>query len=174
MLGRLATGTKWCPRCKRWLLLSQFYETPSRAGDGYSSLCRACTRTASAERKARIELEAARQAELNRRSHPAHHGRAFAAELPPPPDWSRGTCTLVPASQRSWWTSEDRDERQAAARMCAGCEIREQCAEWSMSLPVTDDAAVYAGLLPAERLRRKRELLHEIAIAVRGTQPRAS
>jgi len=76
--------------------------------------------------------------------------------LPPPPDWSRGTCAHVPASQQTWWTSSDPVLREAAAHLCSTCPILAECAQFSLALPVTDPA-VYAGMSQAERLRRKRE-----------------
>jgi hypothetical protein len=101
--------------------------------------------------------------EQARRQQPAPAPGPRFAPLPPAPDWSRGLCTTVKPSQRSWWTSSDRDERQAAARMCAGCPVLEPCRQWSLSLPWSDRDAVYAGMSPAERARRKREYLREIA-----------
>jgi DNA-binding Lrp family transcriptional regulator len=83
-------------------------------------------------------------------------------ELPPAPDFSQGICAQVKPSMRSWWTSADKDEREAAARMCAGCAIQDDCATWSISLPWSDRDAVWAGMLPGERLRRKRELRDQI------------
>jgi hypothetical protein len=63
---------------------------------------------------------------------------------------------------RAWWTSSDRDEREAAARMCAGCPILEPCRQWSLCLPYSD-SSVWAGMSAAERARRKREYLNELA-----------
>jgi hypothetical protein len=95
-------------------------------------------------------------------------GPRFAA-LPKPPDFSRGLCTTVRPSQRSWWTSSDTSERQAAARMCAGCPVLEACRAWSLALPWSDRDAVYAGMSPGERARRKREALAEFTKqALRG------
>jgi hypothetical protein len=82
--------------------------------------------------------------------------------FPPAPDWRLGLCTTVPPRMRSWWTSSDRDEREAAARMCQGCPVQPECAGWSLALPVTDPA-VYGGMSQAERLRRKRAALRELA-----------
>lgn len=76
--------------------------------------------------------------------------------LPRPPDWSRGTCAHVPPSQQSWWTSTDPILREAAAHICETCPILLPCAEFSLALPVTDNA-IWAGMSQAERLRRKRE-----------------
>ena len=75
-------------------------------------------------------------------------------DLPRPPEWSKGVCAHVPASQQGWWTSSRPEEREAAAYLCEGCEILAPCAAFSLSLPVTDNA-VWAGMTQAERLRRK-------------------
>ena len=87
--------------------------------------------------------------------------------LPKPPDFSQGLCTTVSPSRRTWWTSDDRDEREAAAHMCAACPVREPCEAWSLALPASDPA-VYAGLTPAERRKRRREWLLAIARQVKG------
>jgi hypothetical protein len=87
--------------------------------------------------------------------------------LPPAPDWARGLCTTVPSWQRAWWTSEDRDERQAAARMCRDCPVLAECQSWSLSLPLHDDA-IYAGLAARDRRELRRRHLAEIAAQVLG------
>jgi hypothetical protein len=205
MLDRLASGVKHCPRCDQTKPLSEFYETPSRAGDHHSQKCRRCTsevavawvrerrswlrenqalvqlaerllQQAEAERieAARLEAERAEAARLRaERAKAARSARQAEAstrgsrfQLPPAPDFSRGLCTTLPATQRTWWTSSDHSERQAAARMCAGCPILAPCEAWAMALPAADNQAVYAGLLPDERLRRKREVLNAIAAQV--------
>jgi hypothetical protein len=74
--------------------------------------------------------------------------------LPRPPDWSEGVCARVPRSQQGWWTSSDPVLREAAAELCATCPILIPCAEFSLSLPVTD-SSVWAGQSQVERLRRK-------------------
>jgi hypothetical protein len=84
-------------------------------------------------------------------------------ELPPAPDWSKGLCTQVKPSMRSWWTSSDRDEREAAARMCQCCPVLAGCEQWSLALPWSDRDAVYGGMSPAERQRRKRQVRLEMA-----------
>jgi hypothetical protein len=81
--------------------------------------------------------------------------------FPPAPPWEQGLCSTVPSYQRTWWTSSDRDEREAAARMCQGCPILEPCRAWSMCLPYSD-SSIYAGMSAAERSRRKREALAEL------------
>ena len=77
-------------------------------------------------------------------------------DLPRPPDWSRGVCAHVPASQQTWWTSSDPVLREAAAHLCEGCPVLELCAEWSLALPV-HDIAVWGAMSRQERLRRKAE-----------------
>lgn len=77
-------------------------------------------------------------------------------DLPRPPDWSRGVCAHVPASQATWWTSSDPVLREAASHLCQTCPVLEPCAQWSLSLPV-HDIAVWAGMSRQERLRRKAE-----------------
>jgi hypothetical protein len=91
----------------------------------------------------------------------AHHPPPIPS-YPPPPDFSRGLCTTVPPRMRTWWTSSDRTEREAAARACQGCPVFTPCQTWSLALPVTD-SAIYAGMSGAERLKRKREALRELA-----------
>ena len=87
--------------------------------------------------------------------------------LPKPPDFSKGLCTTVKPAQRGWWTSENRDEREAAAHMCQGCPVREPCTAWSLALPASDPS-VYAGLSQAERVKRRRQWLLAIARQVKG------
>ena len=77
-------------------------------------------------------------------------------DFPEPPDFGKGLCTHVPASQARWWTSADPFLREAAARICEVCPILEPCAAWSLCLPVTDNA-IWGAMSQAERLRRKRE-----------------
>jgi Transcription factor WhiB len=91
-------------------------------------------------------------------------------QMPPAPDWSRGTCSKVPSRMRSWWSSEIRSEREAAQLACAGCEILEQCTQWSLSLPL-DDGSVWGGMDPAERRRRARALRDEIIRQVTTGRP---
>jgi hypothetical protein len=65
---------------------------------------------------------------------------------------------------RAWWTSADRSEREAAQRMCAGCPVLEPCRAWSVSaaLPYSD-SSIWAGMSAAERARKRREYLNELA-----------
>jgi hypothetical protein len=110
------------------------------------------------------DCKAAAEREQARRSHARQASPdPFPAipDFPPAPDWSRGLCTTVKASQRTWWTSEIRTEREAAQLMCQGCPVREPCAAWSLSLPL-DDAAIYGGMSQAERIRRRSALRAEI------------
>jgi hypothetical protein len=97
-----------------------------------------------------------------RRPAPAAHADQGQVSLPPPPDWSRGLCTTLPRHQRSWWTSDDLTERQAAARYCQDCPVLGPCEAWCLALPWSDRSAVYAGMLPGARQKRKREIRAEI------------
>jgi hypothetical protein len=81
---------------------------------------------------------------------------------PDPPDWSRARCTTAPQGIRAYWTSDAADERAYAQALCGRCPVQPECAIWSLALPVTD-SAVYAGMSQAERLRRKRRAMREIA-----------
>jgi len=82
-------------------------------------------------------------------------------------DFSRGLCTTVKPAQRRYWTSSDPGEREAAAHMCAGCPVRQPCADWSLALPASDPG-IYGGLSQSERVRRRREWLIQIAAQVRN------
>lgn len=83
----------------------------------------------------------------------AHHPPPII-ELPPF-DFSKGLCTSVPASQATWWTSSETALREAARSICEVCPLLTGCAEWSLSLPVTD-RAIYGAMSSIERLRLKR------------------
>jgi hypothetical protein len=109
--------------------------------------------------------EAARsRAPRVRAPDPAHHPPPIP-DYPPPPDWSRATCTT---SGFRYWTSDDREERAYASVLCQRCPVLDACARWSLCLPVVD-TAVYAGMSQAERLRRKRAAMRELAKqAVKG------
>lgn len=116
-----------------------------------------------AARQRRFCSDACRDADSAARGHKPRHRLADPSHpfpqiqsLPRPPDWSRGICAHVPPSQQRWWTSTDPILREAAASLCLGCPILLPCAEFSLALPVTDNA-IYAGMSQAERLRRKRE-----------------
>lgn len=97
---------------------------------------------------------------------PGHPAPRIPA-LPAPPDWSRGLCTTVPARQRTWWSSEIRSEREAAALMCQGCPVLADCTQWSLSLPLSDPA-IYGGLSHAERRKARRAWLEAIAAQIRS------
>jgi hypothetical protein len=77
--------------------------------------------------------------------------------FPPPPHFAKGLCTHVPASQATWWTSSEPALREAARSICEVCPILYQCAEWSLSLPVTD-TAIYGAMSTHQRLALKREM----------------
>lgn len=83
----------------------------------------------------------------------AHHPPPII-ELPPF-DFAKGLCTHVPASQASWWTSSETALREAARSICEVCPLLAGCADWSLSLPVTD-TAIYGAMSSTERLRLKR------------------
>ena len=90
-------------------------------------------------------------------------GSGAAASYPPAipafpaaPDFSKGLCTHVPASQRTWWTSNETALREAARSICEVCPILFQCAEYSLSLPV-HDTAIYGAMSTHQRLALKRE-----------------
>jgi hypothetical protein len=88
--------------------------------------------------------------------------------LPKPPDWSRGLCTAVTETSRGLWTSELPSERAAAVRICRRCPVQAECAEWSMSLPSRHDQAIYGGLTPDQRRRKRAALaLSELAAQAR-------
>ncbi len=89
--------------------------------------------------------------------------------LPPAPDFSKGLCTTVRPSQRTWWSSEDRTEQEAARLMCRGCPVLADCTQWSLALPLSDPA-IYGGMTPYERRKRRREWL--LAIAAQVKNPR--
>jgi hypothetical protein len=126
-----------------------------------------CKRAAEDRRQARASAGLGQS--LPPAADPAHRPPVIPV-LPPPPDWSRGLCTTVKASQRTWWTSEIRTEREAAALMCADCPVRPDCEQWSLSLPVSDPA-IYAGMTPYERRKRRREWMLAIAAAVTSDRP---
>jgi hypothetical protein len=121
MLDRVAAGVKWCPRCERWLQLDQFSACPSRGRDGLSALCRACGSAAVTERRTRAKrlsglADGVVVADSLRVKKKAALGAVPTIPDLPRMDWSRGLCVTAPARIRSWWTSDDHSERQAAAR----------------------------------------------------------
>ncbi len=77
-------------------------------------------------------------------------------DFPEPPDFSKGLCTHVPASQARWWTSSETALREAARSICEVCPLLIPCADWSLSLPVTD-ASIYGGMSQVQRLKAKRD-----------------
>jgi hypothetical protein len=123
-------------------------------------------------RRARARLEAAgtllhvvteQRTPIGHRHHrgPMRHPPPII-DLPKPPDWSAATCQRVPFPVRAYWTSDARDERAYAATLCGRCPVLEACRTWSLALPVVD-MAIYAGMSQAERLRRKRAAMRELA-----------
>ncbi len=121
-----------------------FCRRPHVFADGRSRYCSPeCAAAADLDRKSRYQLD--RGIERPNLADPDHRPPQHW-QMPPPPDWSKGTCTLVKPAQRAWWSSEVRSERQAAQLMCAGCEVRAECEAWSLNLPLSDDSTIYAGL----------------------------
>jgi WhiB family redox-sensing transcriptional regulator len=101
---------------------------------------------------------------MDRPAHPPSvhaHPPPVVPALPPAPDWSRGRCTTVSPDRRTWWTSDDPDEKQAARSMCTTCPVRPECEQWSLALPLSDPS-IYGGMSHAERQKRRRAWLHEI------------
>ncbi len=101
----------------------------------------------------------------------AHLARKRAARPPPEPrppkitelppfDFSKGTCTHVPRSQQSWWTSDNPVLREGAANICGVCPVLHLCLEWSLNLP-RDDNTIYAGMGRAER-RELRRMIRDL------------
>ena len=144
--------------------------------------CAHCRRPFTPDSPSRVYCRpACQQAAAARREHQAQldrgHDRAPAADpqhpppaipqLPPAPDFSKGLCTTTPPAQRAWWTSEIRDEREAAARMCQGCPVRPDCTQWSLALPLSDPA-IYGGMSQRERTRRRREWLAAVTAQIRS------
>jgi hypothetical protein len=69
-------------------------------------------------------------------------------DLPPAAFFVAGLCTDARTLSRVGghiWTSDDRQDRDLARRICRQCEVRLQCQDWSLSLPAWDPA-IYAGL----------------------------
>lgn len=87
---------------------------------------------------------------------------------PQAPDWSRGWCSRVAPEHRSWWSSDDPDETEAARYMCASCEIRGPCESHALALTEAYGATtIWAGLTASERQAR-RLLLEDLAHQIRG------
>jgi hypothetical protein len=80
--------------------------------------------------------------------------RPYSPVLPRQPDLSQGKCSHHP--QPGWWTSRSAPEREAAMHVCRSCPLREPCAAWSLSLPVTD-TTIYGGMTATERIRARHE-----------------
>jgi hypothetical protein len=159
MLQRLATGRKWCPRCRRWLSLDDFYAPPSKAGisDGRSAYCRQCEIAAVLARRGaprQHELAAASDALAVRKKRtplPDHRLREPPIpDLPRKPDFSRGLCTTSP--QHHFWSSDLPAERRLAAEACQYCPVQPECLQWALSVSETyTSGAIWAGLSEAER-----------------------
>ena len=85
--------------------------------------------------------------------------------LPNPPSWEKGLCTNMPASQASWWTSDNPVLREGASNICGVCPVREPCLEWSLALP-PDDNVIYAGLGRDGRRELRRMISDQRAASV--------
>jgi Transcription factor WhiB len=147
--------TKHEPACE--VCHAPYTPDPSRGGHPQ----RYCGEDCRAEAKRERERARSAARHASPRQPPRQDPRP--PQFPPPPDWSRGLCTTVPQRMRSWWTSADRSEREAAARMCAGCPVLEPCRAWSTAALPMSDSSVWAGMSAAERARRRREYLRELA-----------
>jgi hypothetical protein len=113
-------------------------------------------RAAQQAAEAAVRLAAARTA---RRPPPKPGGKPMIPSLPQPPaSLESGVCATAPPGRRGWWTSDDYAERKAARRACLACPVLAECRSWSLTLPMPDaDAAVYGGMLGAERRRLRRQ-----------------
>lgn len=79
----------------------------------------------------------------------------YAPRLPRQPDLSAGRCSS-PGVNADWWSPRDQAEREAAVWMCRSRPLLAACAEWALSLSVTD-TAIYCGMAANERIRARRE-----------------
>jgi Transcription factor WhiB len=142
---------------------------PHPFADGRARYCSpACAAAADRERKSRRQLDLGYQRPpLADPDHPPPQHW----ELPKPPDFSRGACTTAKPHMRGWWTSSGREEREAAATLCRSCPVLAECESWSLALPLGDDAAVYAGMTPAQRRRKRQALLKALAAQAASTRP---
>ena len=81
------------------------------------------------------------------------------------PSWDKALCTRVSSKLRSFWTSDDPTQRETARLACFSCVIREACAEWAIQHLSYDshkpDLAVWGGMRPIERRRRREAYLAE-------------
>jgi transcription factor WhiB len=90
------------------------------------------------------------------RAAPLVQEYAILLALPPLP-WQVGLWGLcVTGGYPSYWTGDDPADRETARRICRACPARIACAEWSLHLPVNDNA-VYAGLNKNGRRRLRRQ-----------------
>ena len=75
--------------------------------------------------------------------------------LPVMGDWSeRAACRTKPTTW--WYTNAPNDEDYdytAAAVVCAGCPVKEECLEFALATPVSQDLGMWGGLRRAERLK---------------------
>lgn len=77
-----------------------------------------------------------------------------------PFDFSKGTCTHVPPSQASWWTSDNPVLREGAANICGVCPILHLCLDWSLSNLPRNNNVIYAGL-GAEGRKELRRMIRD-------------
>jgi hypothetical protein len=148
---------KFCPACPAWLPREAFYGTPSRTGDGLSSLCRWCTQDRVLLRRGQRRRGDAAVAvdtiEVVKCVPVTYKARLRSVErmvpaLPVPPDWTRSRCSAHP--QPDLWSSSSPAERRRAIFICHHCPVEQQCRAYSLSLPLTDKS-VWGGLSPADR-----------------------
>jgi Transcription factor WhiB len=83
-------------------------------------------------------------------------GHPHVMRLPRQPDLSQGSCR-APGADPDQWTSRAPAKRQAAIAICQGCPVLDACAEWSLSLPISDTTSIYGAMTGTERIRRKKE-----------------
>ena len=94
-----------------------------------------------------------------RTASPAGYDPAMASASPSgyvverrQPDLSAGLCARHP--EPDLWSSKHPGDRVRAIAVCKRCPLRALCAEWALTLPVTD-RAIYGAMWYAERLRAR-------------------
>lgn len=75
------------------------------------------------------------------------------ASLPTPPAWHIDTpCSQADADA---WFPEKGESSAEAKRICADCDVREQCLEWALANH--EQFGIYGGTTPKERRRLVKE-----------------
>ncbi len=91
---------------------------------------------------------------------PQRESRRAFPQHPPMPRSPRilmqGACAGHPSP--GWWTSDDRDEREAAKQVCAGCHVAQQCLSWALKAVPISDTSIYAGTTSSQRRRLRAQL----------------